>query len=90
MIFDVRLDGRHQFLDRGKTATSDTLLGRITKPTFDQVQPRAGSRGEVQMEARITSEPGVHLRVFVGAVVVDGQAQFRFSDRLSVCSLRKL
>jgi len=46
VIFDVRLDGRHQFLGRGKAATSDTLLGQITKPTFDQVQPRAGRRGD--------------------------------------------
>jgi hypothetical protein len=70
-----------------KAATSDALLGQITKPTFDQVQPRAGSRGEVQMEARMTFQPGFHARVFVGAAVVDDQMQFRFSGCLGVNSL---
>jgi hypothetical protein len=87
MIFDVLFDGSYRFLDRTKAATSDTLLGQITKATFDQVQPRAGSRGEVKMEARTTSEPGVHPRVFVGAVVVDDQVQFRFGWRLGANAL---
>src|SRR5829696_6108380 len=35
------------------------------------VEPGAGGRGEVEGEARIAAEPGDHLRVLVGGVVVE-------------------
>src|SRR5215203_6272171 len=35
------------------------------------VEPGAGGRGEVEGEARMAGEPGDHLRVLVGGVVVE-------------------
>ena len=89
VVSNVILDGGDQFLDGVKTATPDALLGQITKPTFDQVQPRARSRCEVQMNARVTSQPGFRAWVFVSAVVADDQMQFRFSGRPGVNALYK-
>ena len=37
---------------------------------LDRVQPRARGRGEVEGPARVARQPGQHLRVLVGAVVV--------------------
>jgi hypothetical protein len=76
LVVNVILDSGHQFLDSVKAAASDALLGQIAKPTFDQVQPRAGCRNEMQVEARMTFQLGFHARVFVGRVVIDNQMQF--------------
>lgn len=56
----------HQLLDSAKAATAYALLGQLAKPAFEQVQPRAGSRGKVQVKARPTFETGVYLWMFVG------------------------
>src|SRR6185295_11105747 len=38
---------------------------------LDSVEPRAGCRGEVEGEARMSFEPLTHLRMLVGGVVVE-------------------
>src|SRR5271169_2276086 len=52
-----------------KTAL-EALPGKLGKPTFDRVGPGAGSRGEVEGEARMSRQPCRHLGVLVGGVVV--------------------
>jgi hypothetical protein len=42
------------------------------EPDLDQIQPRSG--GEVDLDLGLGSEPGLHLGMFVGGVVVHDQA----------------
>jgi hypothetical protein len=38
---------------------------------------------ELQVEARMTFEPGFRLQVFVGTVVIDNQMEFQFDRHLA-------
>ena len=38
---------------------------------LDSVEPGRGGRGEVEDPARVTRQPGAHLRVFVSGIVVE-------------------
>ena len=46
------------------------------EPDLDQVEPRSGGCGEVDVDPRVRRQPGLHVGVFVGGVVVHDQMQF--------------
>jgi hypothetical protein len=46
-----------QLGDAVETAAPDGLLADHAEPTLDQVQPRGAGRGEVEMEARMRTQP---------------------------------
>ena len=43
-----------------KCAAPQRLVGQLAEPAFDLVQPRRGGRGEMQLEARVLGQPGLH------------------------------
>lgn len=53
-----------------KNATLEPALGELGEVALDRVQPGAGSWHEVEDEAQMSAEPGEHLWVLVGAIVV--------------------
>ena len=51
----------------------DLSLAEQSEPTLDQIEPRAGSRSEVQMKARMACKPRLRGGRFVRTVVVHHQ-----------------
>ena len=47
------------------------MPGELGKQAFDGIGPGAGSRGEVEGEARMLRQPGHDLGVLMGDVVVE-------------------
>jgi hypothetical protein len=45
------------------------------EPDLDQVQPGSGGQGEVDADPGVAGEPGPHVRVLVGGIVVHHQVQ---------------
>ena len=46
-------------------------LGEGGEEALDGVEPGGAGRGEVEGDARVAGQPGDHLRVLVGGVVVE-------------------
>jgi len=59
-------------------AATDTFVGNLAEPTFDQVQPGTRSRDKVEMESRMPPQPGFHTWMFVGAIIVYDEVQVEF------------
>src|SRR6185369_16745610 len=84
VTFQVVFDGGDQFRNAMKTATADSLVGNLSKPPLDQVQPRTRRRNEVKVESGMSSYPGFDPWVFVGCVVVHDQMQIEMRGRLDI------
>lgn len=67
---EVRSDRLFKLPCRAKRATLNVLLGERGEPAFDLIEPRRGSRSEVNMEARMTSESVFDRRRLVRTVAV--------------------
>ena len=74
---DEGLDGGDEVLDRGEAAAADRLPGDDAEEDLHHVQPRPGCRREVQRDSRVLLQPGRHVRVLVGGVVVRHDVQRR-------------
>src|SRR6266516_6399589 len=68
-MVDVVLDGPDQLFDVAKDATSDALVGEIPEETLHHVEPRTARRREVHVEPRVSCQPSLNLRMFVGGVI---------------------
>jgi hypothetical protein len=70
-LVDEAVDGGLQ-LDKGtEDAALQTSLGKLGEEPLDGVEPRRRGRCVVKDKARMPVEPGAHLGVLVGAVVVE-------------------
>lgn len=54
-------------------AAANCPLGDDAEPAFDLVEPGGGRGREVQVVAGVAREPGAHLAMLVGAVVIEDQ-----------------
>lgn len=54
---------------------ADRLAFDDPEPDLDEVHPEGMGRGEVHDEPRVLVQPGLHVRVLVGGVVVHHQMQ---------------
>ena len=54
-----------------KTPRLRRALRQLGEESLDRVQQRAGGRHKVEHEARMAAEPGAHLGVLMGGVVVE-------------------
>ena len=77
MVMNIIIDGFDQGLDIGERAATQSLVGNLTKPTFDHIEPRTRCGDEMQREAWVTLQPGLDTRVFMGSIVVDDQMQLQ-------------
>src|SRR5665213_3386328 len=71
MFGQVSVDGGLEVDDAEECAASEPALGEGGEEAFYRVQPGGAGRGKVEGHARVTGEPGDHLRVLVGSVVVE-------------------
>src|SRR5580692_10828829 len=74
-MFDVLLDGLDEFGNAPEHSSTDSLFGQVSEPSFHKVKPGTTGGDEVHVEARMTRDPSLYLRMFVGRVVVDDQVQ---------------
>ena len=70
MRVDKFLDAGFQLCDAAIGAATDLFHGQLGEPPFDEAQPRAVGRREVDMESRTFGEPVSDQRCFMGAVVI--------------------
>ncbi len=67
----VVVDRLFQLGDAGEGATPDALSCDLREEALDEIKPRGGGRREVQLEARMLGEPGLHLVRLVRRGVVE-------------------
>ncbi len=82
----VFLQCRDAFVD---TAPGE-LVGEVSEPAFDLVEPGRPGRGEVDVEAGVPGEPVVDYRGFVGGEVVADQVDIEFGGHGLVDLTRNL
>jgi hypothetical protein len=83
------VDGFDQGSDIGERAAPQLLVGDLTKPTFNHVEPRTRRGGEMQMEAWVTLQPGSDTRMFMGSIVVDDQMQLQSGGHFGINAFEK-
>ena len=71
-------------------AAADALVGDLTKPAFDQIQPGTAGGNEVHVEPRMPLQPPLDLGMLVRGVVVHDQVQVQVRRRLFVDQLQEL
>ena len=84
MTFQVVLNRSNQVRDAVETAAANPLVGNLSKPALDQIQPRARRRDEVDVESGMSSDPGFDSRVFVSCVIVHDEMQIEMGRRLDI------
>ena len=70
-LIEVLVDCSLQTSDGVEAATPYPLAREGGEERFDRIQPGAGCRREVEGPARMPREPGLHLWMLMGGVVVD-------------------
>jgi hypothetical protein len=86
---EVVADGVFEFGDAGEDAAPNALAGDLGKEALDQIEPGRRGRDEVQLEARVLGEPGLHRLGLVSGVVVDDQVQVQMLARGGVDGLQE-
>ncbi len=84
MTIEVVLDRSNQLRNAVETAAANPLVGYLSKPTLDQLQPRTRRRDEVDVESGMSADPGFDPRVFVGCVVVYDKVQIEMGLGLGI------
>ena len=77
------------FIDALEDAATDALSGDLGKEPLDHVEPRARSRREVQMEARMPREPALYRGSLVGGIIVDDEMQVEMRRRALIDGLKE-
>ena len=72
--FQVAEDGVLEFAGAAMDATAQLFFSEASEPAF-HLEPGRARRREVEMKARMTQQPTLDGRGFVGGVVIDDQMQ---------------
>jgi len=56
-------------------ATTESPIVEVAKKPLDHIQPEAAGRDKMQVETRVTRQPSLYIRVFVGGVVVEDEME---------------
>lgn len=73
IALDITVNVADQVGDGRKRTTPDRLLGNEPEPAFHLIEPGCIGGGEVQMGMRMFGEPGPHLGMFMGRVIIDDE-----------------
>lgn len=65
MLRDVSFNGLDQLVDISEAAASDLLLGDVSEEALDHVEPGSTGGSEMNMEAGMLLQPGLHRWMFV-------------------------
>lgn len=87
MLGKVLHDRVNQLAHAAEAAGQDRLLTQVSEEAFDQVHPGRTGGGKMQLEARMTCQPALDDRMFMGGVIaqddVDVLAQSEFRGRFA-------
>ena len=61
----ISFNGFDQCRDIGKAAAADLFLGQVSKKALDHVEPGGTGGSEMNVEAFMFLQPGLHVRMFV-------------------------
>jgi hypothetical protein len=84
MFGQVLPTGVEQLRHAAEAGPHQRLLAQVPEKAFHQVEPGRTGGGKMQVEARVTPQPGFDLGVFVGGVVVDDGVQVDPGGRLGL------
>ena len=73
MVIEILSDGCFELLSGAEAASANLLLGEGGEEAFDLIEPARRGRREVDMVARMTDQPALDGRRFMGGVVVHHQ-----------------
>ena len=65
VLRDVSFNGLDQLVHISEATASDLLLRDVSKEALDHVEPGSAGRSEMNMEAGMLLQPGLHRRMFV-------------------------
>jgi len=90
-IVDIQIfaDSRLQFFDAAKDSTPYTFVGDFREPSFHQVDPRAISGREVEVETRSFGEPLPGERGFVSPVVIQHDMNIKIGGYIGFNRVQK-
>ncbi len=71
MLGEVSVDRLDQDPNVLKASSYNSLLGKVPEKTLDQVEPRSAGWSKMQVKASMACQPGFHLGMLVGGVVID-------------------
>src|SRR5512139_253114 len=89
VVSDVGVDLLHEFADTAERSAPNRLLGDEREPALDLVEPAGVGRREVQVKTRMADEPGLHLGMLVGRVVVHDEVQVEGRRNVGIEVLQK-
>ncbi len=78
------MDRVFKFRDIMENASSDALACDLGEEPLDEIEPRAGCWGEVELETLVPGEPALHFLCLVRGVIVDDEMQIETGRRLAV------
>jgi len=73
VLQQVVVDRVLEVVDAGVAAAADALCGDLGEEALDEVHPGRAGGCEMQLEAGMLFQPGLHLGRLVGRVVVENQ-----------------
>lgn len=89
MLGDVAIDGGLQVDDGMEHAPLEATLRQFGEEALDGVEPGKRGRGEVDGEALMAVEPGTHLVVLMGGVIVEDDVDGLVDRHLGVNGVEK-
>ncbi len=90
MLLDVVEDAGLKLLDAGEDAAPELVFGQVAEEALDHVEPAAGGRREVEVEARMPCGPLQHVGMLVSGVVVDDEMKLLLLRGLAVDQTQEL
>lgn len=84
MSFNVLLNDTNQRRDIVKAPPADLFLCQIAEPPLHHVQPGAGCRCEMQIEAWMPTEPGLDARMLMRTVIVYDEVELKGGRGLGI------
>ncbi len=88
-MINVIIDRLFQLLHAAEDAVANAVAGNVTKPAFDDVQPRTAGRNKVNMETLVTLQPVLDFRMLVRCIVIDDQMEIQFWRRFRIDLLQE-
>lgn len=88
-VGEIGQNGIGQLLDAGEASMSDAVCTDVAEEAFDQIHPRGGGGREVHREARMPSQPPLHLGMFVGRVIIGNEMDREVFGRFPVDLLQE-
>lgn len=75
MIGEIPVDGDLQIGDAPEYPSTNPLMSDLREKAFHKVQPGAGCRSKMKVEAWVTLQPCLHFWMLMGRIIVSDQVQ---------------